>query len=86
MWLIGLTGNLLLSLCGIPLLVSTIRGKSYTSPWFLAAWGLGEVFAVWYGFAMHVPKIITVNYGISMLLILLIALAQCGMMSPPSRK
>lgn len=74
--LIGITGNCLLSLCGIPLLVSTLQGHSHTSYWFIAAWGLGEVFAFAYGVLTGVSWIILGNYLVSMALIAAITTAQ----------
>jgi fucose 4-O-acetylase-like acetyltransferase len=73
---IGIAGNLLLSLCGVPLLVSSFRGTSYTSPWFLAAWMAGEVLAALYGLLTGVSWIIVGNYCVSMVLIVGIAWAQ----------
>lgn len=75
---IGLLGNILLSLCGVPLLISSLLGQSYTSPYFLLAWGAGEVCALLYGLHKGIPKIITINYGVSILLILGITYAQYG--------
>lgn len=74
--LIGLIGNMLLSLCGIPLLVSTVQGGSHTSYWFIAAWGLGEVFAFAFGVLSGVSWIILGNYLVSMVLIAAITCAQ----------
>ncbi len=74
--LIGLAGNLLLSLCGIPLLVSTVAGGSHTSYWFISAWGLGEVFAFIFGLLTGVSWIILGNYLVSMALIVAITAAQ----------
>ncbi len=73
---IGLIGNMLLSLCGIPLLVETLQGTSHTSYWFLAAWGLGEVFAFAFGLLTGVSWIILGNYLVSMALIAAITAAQ----------
>jgi hypothetical protein len=84
--IIGFAGNALLSLCGVPLLLSSIRGTSFTSPWFLAAWMLGEVFAIWYGILVSAPRVIVVNYGVSILLIIGITAAQYGTRLRPFRK
>jgi len=84
--LIGFIGNSLLSLCSIPLLFSSIRGTSFTSPWFLATWLLGEVFAIWYGFLVSAPSLIMINYGVSTVLIAAITVAQYGRKRHPFRK
>jgi hypothetical protein len=74
--LLGISGNSLLSLCGIPLLISTMTGGSHTSYWFIAAWGLGEIFAFTFGLRTGVSRIILGNYIVSMLLIVAITVAQ----------
>ncbi len=73
---IGILGNCLLSLCGIPLLVSTVTGGSHTSYWFIAAWGLGEVLAFTFGLLTRISWVVLANYLVSMALILAITSAQ----------
>ncbi len=74
--LIGIAGNCLLSLCGIPLLVSTLTGHSHTSYFFIAAWGIGEVLAFIFGVLTRISWVVLANYLVSMLLILAITVAQ----------
>lgn len=70
--LIGFFGNLFLSLCGIPLLSDTIKGKSFTSYKFLFVWLIGEILAIIAGIIKAIPWFITANYMVSIVLILLI--------------
>ena len=59
-----------------PLLISTIQGRSHTSYIFLLVWGLGEVGALTFGLYTHISKFININYGISIILIIMISLVQ----------
>ena len=72
MYICGIAGNIALSLCGIPLLVSTIKKLSHTSYLFLAVWGAGELLALICALYNRIFWFISANYVVSLLLITLI--------------
>lgn len=66
--LIGFIGNLLLTFCGVPELIRTVKNRRCDIGWgFLSMWFLGEIFCLFYGLnLMEIPLIMnyTFNLGI----------------------
>jgi len=73
MEVIGWTGNILLSLCGLPLAIQSIRqGHSKgISWWFLGMWGIGELLTLIYIAPMNSLPLI-VNYSLNTIFISII--------------
>lgn len=65
---LGLIGNLLLTFCGVPELIRTIKDKKCHLGWgFLLMWFLGEVFCLFYGFGLEqIPLIINYVFNFSL--------------------
>lgn len=74
--LCGFFGNLFLSICGIPLLIDTLKGKSFTSWKFLLVWFFGEILAIIFAIAKDYSYFIIGNYALSIILIVSIFVAQ----------
>lgn len=74
--LFGFFGNLFLSICGIPLLIDTLKGKSFTSWKFLLVWFLGEILAIIFAIAKGYSYFIIGNYALSIALIISIFVVQ----------
>lgn len=70
---LGLVGNLLLTFCGVPELIRTIKDKKCHLGWgFLLMWFLGEIFCLFYGFGLkETPLIINYVFNFSLVFIML---------------
>jgi len=65
---IGLIGNLLLTFCGVPELIRTIKTKECHLSWGMTTmWFLGEVFCFFYGLDLQKPPLI-INYTFNLTL------------------
>lgn len=67
--IIGLTGSLLLTFCGVPELFRTVKDKKCHLGWgFLMMWFFGEVLCLFYGFDLNeIPLLI--NYTFNLLIV-----------------
>jgi len=66
---IGLFGSLLLTFCGVPELIRTLKDKKCHLGWgFIIMWFLGEIFCLFYGFDLNeIPLLI--NYTFNLLIV-----------------
>lgn len=70
--MIGMIGSLLLTFCGIPELIRTLKDKKCHLGWgFLSMWLIGEVFCVFYGFDLNeIPLIINYTFNLAIVSIM----------------
>ena len=63
---VGLFGSLLLTFCGVPELIRTVKDKRCHMGWgFLLMWFFGEVFCTIYGFDLNeIPLIINYTFNL----------------------
>lgn len=70
--MIGMIGSLLLTFCGIPELIRTLKDKKCHLGWgFLSMWLIGEIFCVFYGFDLNeIPLIINYTFNLTIVSIM----------------
>lgn len=70
--MIGMIGSLLLTFCGIPELIRTLKDKKCHLGWgFLSMWLIGEIFCVFYGFDLNeIPLIINYTFNFTIVSIM----------------
>lgn len=70
--MIGMIGSLLLTFCGIPELIRTLKDKKCHLGWgFLSMWLIGEIFCVFYGFDLNeIPLIINYTFNLAIVSIM----------------
>jgi len=65
----GLLGSLLLTFCGVPELIRTIKNRRCDVGWgFTLMWFFGELFCLFYGFDLNETPLI-INYTFNFIIV-----------------
>lgn len=68
----GLIGSLLLTFCGVPELIRTVKDKKCHLGWgFILMWFFGEIFCVYYSFGLgEIPLIINYTFNLFLAMVM----------------